>query len=210
MSKVNLNDLASLESQTSALATIASNNSAISEAFDNTLSRDGSGPNQMEAPLDLNGNEIVNSPTIARLTAASQGLNATDLELVREAPAYARQAASSAILAASYVGAVTSSPTWTTARSLTLSGPVTGTVSGVDGSADITLTTSLSSAAIVASLGYTPVNQAGDTLQGPLGLPTGRVMAVVDAGNLSTAAGRWSFGTSVPSLSVGEFFGLYT
>lgn len=40
--------------------TINANNDAIEESFDNTLSRDGSTPNQMEADLDMNGNDILN------------------------------------------------------------------------------------------------------------------------------------------------------
>ena len=38
-----------------------SNFSALREALDNTLSRDGSTPNAMGADLDMNGNEIVNA-----------------------------------------------------------------------------------------------------------------------------------------------------
>lgn len=43
---------------------INDNNDAVGEAFDNTLSRDGSSPNQMEADIDLNGNDILNVGTI--------------------------------------------------------------------------------------------------------------------------------------------------
>lgn len=39
---------------------IRDNNSLIEEAIENTLSRDGSAPNQMEADLDLNSNRIIN------------------------------------------------------------------------------------------------------------------------------------------------------
>lgn len=39
------------------------NFTAIEDAFDNTLSRDGTGPNQMVAPLDVNGNQILNLPS---------------------------------------------------------------------------------------------------------------------------------------------------
>lgn len=38
------------------------NNDRIEEAFQNTLSRDGSGPNDMEANLDMNGFRILNHP----------------------------------------------------------------------------------------------------------------------------------------------------
>ena len=36
------------------------NNTRIEQAFDNTLSRDGSSPNQMEADIDLNSNDLLN------------------------------------------------------------------------------------------------------------------------------------------------------
>ena len=38
------------------------NFAVFSDAFDNTLSLDGTSPNQMEADLDLNGNRIINLP----------------------------------------------------------------------------------------------------------------------------------------------------
>lgn len=41
---------------------INANFDAIEEAFDNTLSRDGSSPNAMEASLDMNSNQILNLP----------------------------------------------------------------------------------------------------------------------------------------------------
>lgn len=44
--------------------TINANNDRIEEAFENTLSRDGSTPNQMEADLDMNGNDILNVDNI--------------------------------------------------------------------------------------------------------------------------------------------------
>lgn len=64
MPKVPLNDLSSLANETSAIASINSNNSAIEEGFNNTLSRDGTSPNTMEAQLDMNQRRIVNVPTV--------------------------------------------------------------------------------------------------------------------------------------------------
>lgn len=43
---------------------INTNNDNIETAFDNTLSRDGSTPNQMEADLDMNSNNILNTAAI--------------------------------------------------------------------------------------------------------------------------------------------------
>lgn len=57
MSKLNLNDVTAGFASASAVNT---NNTAIEVAFENTLSRDGSGPNQMNANLDLNGYLLLN------------------------------------------------------------------------------------------------------------------------------------------------------
>lgn len=58
MSKVTLNDIAS---GFASIAALNANFSAIEDAIDNTLSRDGTGPNQMTADLDMNGHRILNS-----------------------------------------------------------------------------------------------------------------------------------------------------
>lgn len=62
MTKVTLNDLTNLNNQQSSINTINGNNTTIETAFDNTLSRDGSNPNQMEATLDMNSNHVINLP----------------------------------------------------------------------------------------------------------------------------------------------------
>lgn len=45
--------------------TINANFDAVNDKFDNTLSRDGSAPNQMEADIDLNGNDLLNVKDIS-------------------------------------------------------------------------------------------------------------------------------------------------
>lgn len=60
MAKLVLNDVASLEAQASAIQTLNENSTATETALENTLSRDGTSPNQMEANLDLNDNRIIN------------------------------------------------------------------------------------------------------------------------------------------------------
>lgn len=62
MAKLILSDLVNLENQTSTVATINSNNTDIENAIENTLSRDGSTPNQMGATLDMNSNRVINLP----------------------------------------------------------------------------------------------------------------------------------------------------
>lgn len=58
MAKVELDNIAAFTQ--AAITTINQNNGKIEVGFDNTLSRDGTGPNQMEADLDMNHNAILN------------------------------------------------------------------------------------------------------------------------------------------------------
>lgn len=193
MSKVDpLDNLASLQNETTAVQTINSNNDKIEAAFQNTLSRDGSTPNTMSAALDLNGNRVLNvgapqaagdavnrqyvDDTLGGLTPELISNIAELPELVAEAELAAEDAAQSAIEAASYVGAAIQAPKWTTARTFTASGDIAGTSPPVDGTANITWSMSIangavtgpkmSSGAAVSNIGYTPLNKAGDSILG--------------------------------------------
>lgn len=81
MAKLVLTDLASLESQASAIQTINANAAAIETALENTLSRDGTSPNQMEAVLDMNDYRVINlaapvsSSDAARLSDIADALS---------------------------------------------------------------------------------------------------------------------------------------
>jgi hypothetical protein len=61
--KVTLTNLVNLQNETTAVNAINTNNQIITLALDNTLSRDGTSPNQMGANLDMNSNHILNLPT---------------------------------------------------------------------------------------------------------------------------------------------------
>lgn len=63
-------------------------NETISEAFDNTISRDGTGPNQMEANLDMNGYRIINTaaPTLGTDLVRLQDLSSITVEGATETP----------------------------------------------------------------------------------------------------------------------------
>lgn len=65
MSKVNLDALGSLTNEQTAVTTINSNSLRIEDAFDNTLSRDGTSPNTMGADIDMNSKRILNLPAPA-------------------------------------------------------------------------------------------------------------------------------------------------
>lgn len=68
MTKLTLSDLANLQNENTAVGAINSNNTLIETAIDNTLSRDGSTPNQMGAQLDMNSNRIINLPAPSSVT----------------------------------------------------------------------------------------------------------------------------------------------
>lgn len=63
MTKITLNNLANLQNETTAVNTINTNNDTIETVSDSFLSRDGTAPNSMAAPLDMNSNRILNLPT---------------------------------------------------------------------------------------------------------------------------------------------------
>src|SRR5882762_2068272 len=72
MTKVTLSDVTNPSNLTSLAATINSNNTTIQTAFDNTLSRDGTSPNQMTSNLDMNSNQILNLPSPATINSPAR------------------------------------------------------------------------------------------------------------------------------------------
>lgn len=77
--KISLTNLVNLTNQTTAVNAINANNQALITAIDNTLSRDGTPPNQMGSALDMNSNRILNLQsaistsepvTLSQMTAA--------------------------------------------------------------------------------------------------------------------------------------------
>lgn len=60
--KVTVTNPASFVNDASAVSQVTANNAALTAAIENTLSRDGTGPNQMQAPLDMNSQRIINLP----------------------------------------------------------------------------------------------------------------------------------------------------
>src|SRR5216684_7947670 len=79
MSKITLSNIADLTQSTTAQTTINSNSSTVQTAFDNTLSRDGTSPNQMGAALDMNSNRILNLPLAVSI---SEPLRLSDITLL--------------------------------------------------------------------------------------------------------------------------------
>ncbi len=80
MAKITLNDIANSFSSSSA-ATYNDNNTEIEAAFENTLSRDGTSPNSMEASLDMNSNRIINLPVPVNVNDAARLKDVQDAAL---------------------------------------------------------------------------------------------------------------------------------
>lgn len=77
MAKVTVNPVVSLENQTTFLQTVNDNFTAIAEALETFLSRDGTTPNEMLASLDLNSQRLLNLPSPV---SATDPVRLTDLQ----------------------------------------------------------------------------------------------------------------------------------
>lgn len=62
MSKLVLQDVANLQNESTVVTALASNNNVTEIALENTLSRDGTSPNQMLSNLDMNNYRVLNLP----------------------------------------------------------------------------------------------------------------------------------------------------
>lgn len=62
MAKLTLSPISNLQNESTVVATINANNDLIEEALEITLSRDGTSPNTMTQPLDMNSQRIINLP----------------------------------------------------------------------------------------------------------------------------------------------------
>jgi hypothetical protein len=62
MAKLTLSNVQNFQNESSAVTTLTQNNVATIAAVENTVSRDGTTPNHMNADFDMNGNRIINLP----------------------------------------------------------------------------------------------------------------------------------------------------
>lgn len=82
MAKLTLADLTSLQNQQTAINQINNNSALIETALENTLSRDGTAPNQMGANLDMNGWHINNLPIPSADTDPVRRIDLTNVSQV--------------------------------------------------------------------------------------------------------------------------------
>src|SRR6266581_172274 len=110
MAKITLSNLINLQNETTAVNSINTNNATLTTAMDNTLSRNGLSPNQMNANLDMNSYRILNLPIpinqseplrLADVTQVTQFQNSVNLSAaLASGTASATAAAGSATAAA--------------------------------------------------------------------------------------------------------------
>ena len=73
--------LSTISTGYNSLATLNANLEAINDKLDNTVSRDGSSPNAMEADLDLNNKNILNANTVSSGSFYRQGVELVPTDL---------------------------------------------------------------------------------------------------------------------------------
>lgn len=102
MAKIILDDLANLfGNPTSAQNTVNENNTRLETAFENTLSRDGSSPNQMNSDFDMNNFDILNVDSIDVDSILIDGRPIPNLEEISEIAEEVFDARDEAVAAAS-------------------------------------------------------------------------------------------------------------
>ena len=157
MAKLTLADVSNiLGNPTSAANTINANSALIETALENTLSRDGSTPNQMNSDLDMNSNDVLNVGTLDVTTLVVDGEAVQPGSLVN------------ALLISNNLSELT--PTSSTAR-----GNISAAKSGAN--SDITsLSTTTTISGLLTVNGFTPITSAhvpnpSTNVQGTTGVP---------------------------------------
>lgn len=163
MSKIVLSSIADLTQSTTAQTTINANSTIVQTAFDNTLSRDGTFPNQMGSNLDMNSNQILNLPAPVSGTSPARLVDViTNPTLVLTIPPVGTSGATVPLLNAANTWSATQT---TTARTIINYTPVFDLASGLFSVATLftNLSISVPTGATYSSLRFTDVNGTSPT-----------------------------------------------
>lgn len=192
MSKITLNNVADLTQVTSAQTTINTNSSTVQTAFDNTLSRDGTSPNQMLNNLDMNNNQVLNLPSPATVNSPARLIDVTSNPSITVPPVGTSGAVVPLLNTANtWSGAQTFNSATNTAA-VTASGTVTAPAVAITGATSGSVT--IDTANVVAS-GTTLVPNGPATLLSTAGTVT-QVNGLVLSAVTSTTPVMLGFGSS--------------
>lgn len=189
MSKITLNNVTNLLDSTTAQTTINNNSATIQTAFDNTLSRDGTSPNQMSANIDMSSNRILNLP------AAVSGLEPVRLQDV-------------------VIGSFTVNPSLVGDVTATAAvGPLTTTLAKIQGTA-VTGTTGAGKVVLATSpiiSGVSTNSNAGPGVIGEYVTASGSASpatgVTADIASISLTAGDWEVSASIATNTGGNITG---
>lgn len=186
MAKLTLSSITNLQNETSAVATLDANNVLVEASVENTLSRDGTSPNEMGADLDMNSNRILNLPDAL---SAQEPLTLSQYEASVSGTGTAPNTASYLTLA--------NSSSLTSERVLTAGSNITLTDGGAGSTVTIAVTPTITPSALTKGDDTNVTLTLGGTPTTALLQPTS-----VTAGWTGTlAASRGGFGTSVSASS---------
>lgn len=115
MAKLVLNDITNIDTAVNALN---ANFTLIEQAVENTVSRDGTSPNQMEGDLDLNSQDIINCGTITAADAVIGGSSVAGIVAAAAASASSANASASSASASAATATSAASTATTVAGSL--------------------------------------------------------------------------------------------
>lgn len=148
--KVTLNGVGSLIDATTAQTTINGNNQIIENAFNNTLSLDGTQPNAMQSTFDMNSNQVINLPFPATNNSPARLID------IGNAPASAAAAAASATAAAGSATAASGSATAASGSATAAAASAVtaqGYITGLSGTSTTSVTIGTGSKSFTATTG---------------------------------------------------------
>lgn len=154
-----LSTYSNLSQQTSVVNNLNNDNAAITTALNNTLSLDGSSPNQMNTVLDMNSNQIINlgAPVNPNDAVRFTDLNSlTQLQQAVDITSFVNAAAASAATATTEAGiATTQASNAATSASASASSATSASTSA--SSSASSATSAATSATIAANAAFKPV-----------------------------------------------------
>jgi hypothetical protein len=196
MAKYTPTELTNLTSESSAVTTINNNLQDIADALENTLSRDGTSPNAMNALLDMNTYRILNLPVA---TTNTEPVRKAEFDvgiapLTSIAASVAAAAASATAAAASAGNASTSATTATTQAGIATTQATNAATSAT------TATTQAGTATTQAGLASTSATNAATSATTAT---TQAGIATTQAGNASTSAGSAATSATTATTQAG-------